>query len=271
MSIDPITAWLDEFARNLPLRGRRRRRVIAELEAHLMDAADAARGSGQADPGGHAVSRVGDPSVVAAGFRRPRARSAALAVMLWLPAAVAATVCLATVYAVGQNLLRSGADDPQIQVAQDDAARLSAGATAGSVTGQTVVDLATSLGLNVTVLDATGALVSSTARLDGAPLRPPIGALRSATATGQNTVTWQPRTGVRQAAVIVPYSSTEGGGTVVVARSLRLVEQREDTLLQLTGLGWVLALFGAAAVAVLAARRRPLGEPPDLPPALATA
>jgi hypothetical protein len=270
MSLDPINAWLAEFGRSLPLRGRRRRRVIAELEAHLMDAADAARGSGDEDPSARAVARVGDPTVVAAGFRRPGSRLVRFVVVLWLPAAVAATVCLATVYAVGQNILRSGANDPQIQLAQDDAARLSTGTSAGAVTGDAVVDLATSLGLSVSVVDADGAVVSSTARLDGATAVPPVGALRAATAHGQNTVTWQPRPGVRQAAVIVAYDGAAGSGTVVVARSLRLAEQREDTLLQLTALGWILALLAAAGVAVLAARRwpydGPYDGPRDLPP-----
>ena len=69
MSQDPITAWLTAFDRLVSLRGRARRRARAELEGHLMDAADEAARANAADPAGEAVQRMGDPAVVAQGFR----------------------------------------------------------------------------------------------------------------------------------------------------------------------------------------------------------
>lgn len=45
-----------------------------------------------ADPAGEAVQRMGDPAVVAQGFRRGRRGLVMVALLLWLPAAVAVTV-----------------------------------------------------------------------------------------------------------------------------------------------------------------------------------
>ena len=63
-------------------------------------------------------------------------------------------------------------------------------------------------------------------------------------------MTWQPRPGVRVATVSVPWS----GGTVTAGRSLRLVEEREDTLLQLVAVGWLVTVAALAVVSAVVAR-----------------
>ena len=80
--------------------------------------------------------------------------------------------------------------------------------------------------------------LASTARLDGAILRPPDGAPDAAQPARPNTVTWQPQAGIRQAVVIVTWAGQTGHGTVVAARSLREVEQRQSDLLVLVIAGW---------------------------------
>lgn len=55
---------------------------------------------------------------------------------------------------------------------------------------------------------------------------------------GENRLTWQPREGVRIAAVIVFYQD----GFVLAGRSLREVEIREAQVTQFAGLTWLLAL-----------------------------
>lgn len=253
MSGDAIGTWLAAFDRLVPLRGGAQRRAHAELEAHLMDAAEAATAAGASDPAGQAVQRMGDPALVAAGFaRRPRA-VVVLALMLWLPAVVASTISVGTAYVIGQQSLRLGANDPQTQIAQDAAGRLAAGAGPAQVADGPQVELDTSLATTVTVLDQRGAVLASTARLQGGTPTPPPGALQAAAGGRTNTITWQPRPGVRQAAVIVGYAGPHGSGTVLVSRSLRLVEQRENDLLALGVAGWLLALVLAGLAAALAA------------------
>jgi hypothetical protein len=170
---------------------------------------------------------------------------------LWIPAAAAVTVAAALGYGVGQSLLRSAANDPQVQVSSDAAARLSAGDTPASVTPGPVVDLATSLALAVTVVDRDGMVLASTARLDGEPATPPQGALDAA-ARRQNVVTWQPRPGVRMAAVITAWSSPQGSGEVVVTRSLRLAEDRVNQLVLLLVVGWLVGLAATGLAAFVA-------------------
>jgi hypothetical protein len=77
----------------------------------------------------------------------------------------------------------------------------------------------------------------------------PIGALDSARRSGQNTITWQPLSGVRIAAVIVPWR----GGTVLVGRSLAPTENRENDLLQVVAILWILGLLVLAVSALVAA------------------
>jgi hypothetical protein len=168
--------------------------------------------------------------------------------MGWIPAAAAVTVLAPVVYAVVQHDLRSSANDPQVQMAEDGARRLDAGAEPESLTSEPPVDVAASLRPYTIVFDRHGWPLASSARLHGGTPIPPPGALASAAPGGRNVVTWQPAPDVRQAAVIVAWR----GGYVLVGRSLRLVEQREDEVLLIALGGWSAAV-GAAAVASVAA------------------
>jgi zona occludens toxin (predicted ATPase) len=46
---------------------------------------------------------------------------------LWLPLALAITLLSGVIYIVGQQILRQSANDPQIQLAEDDARELASG------------------------------------------------------------------------------------------------------------------------------------------------
>jgi hypothetical protein len=153
------------------------------------------------------------------------------------------------VYAAVQQNYRSSANDPQLQIATEDALRLDAGASPNHVAGGPPVDLARSLGIHVSVYDESGRVTVSTARLDGAIPTVPVGALKSAQRQGQNTITWQPRSGVRVAAVIVRWR----GGTVLVGRSLVPIENRENDLLHVVAILWFVGLPVLAGAALLAA------------------
>jgi len=166
-----------------------------------------------------------------------------------LPAAAVLTVACGLAYLLVQQDLRLGANDPQIQLAEDAAAALDAGVAPSTVvsTGPTV-DLATSLAPWITVDDATGTVLATDGQLDGRPPTPPSGVLTTARERGTDRVTWEPRSGVRIALVAVPWS----GGTVLAGRSLREIEAREETVLQLAmfaGLVGLVIVVTASAVA----------------------
>lgn len=171
------------------------------------------------------------------------------AIAIFLPSAVLATALCGLVYLTVQQDLRIGANDPQQQLAEDAAARLDAGASPASVVGPTTVDIAASLAPFIVVYDVNGTVLATDGQLDGAPPKIPLGVLDSARETGRDAVTWQPREGIRQATVTVPWS----GGAVMAGRSLRLVEEREDTFLLLVGAAWVATLVALAAASFAAA------------------
>jgi hypothetical protein len=170
------------------------------------------------------------------------------AAAIFLPIAVLATVMSGLIYVEIQQDLRGGANDPQFQIAEDAAARLDAGAATGSVVdASNPVDLATSLGTFVIVFDADHAVVATNATLDGGSPAPPRAMLDAATPGSPSAVTWQPRSGVRIAAVTVAWK----GGFVLAGRSLRRVEQLEWNAQLLAGAAWACGLV-ALALASLA-------------------
>ncbi len=193
----------------------------------------------------HAVDARGVHRAVNTDRRRLLTR----AVLAFIPFAVLATGLAGTVYLVAQQGLRTGADSPQLQLAEDAARALDAGASPSSVTGPVTVDVARSLAPFVTAFDQSGKPVASSGQLDGAPPVPPKGVLDAAGAGATNRVTWQPRDGVRIATVTVPWS----GGTVMAGRSLREVERLENNALLLVAAGWAATLAALAVVCLLVA------------------
>jgi hypothetical protein len=174
-----------------------------------------------------------------------------------VPLAVLATLLAGLIFVVAQQGLRTGADEPQLQLAEDAARALDAGTAPAVVTGPPTVDIGESLAPWVTVFDTAGHVLATSGRLDGADPAPPIGVLDHAVTDAPNRVTWQPRDGVRQATVTARWS----GGTVMAGRSLREVERRVDVTQQLVALGWAATLLALAVACVVAVLILPRGRP----------
>ncbi len=185
-------------------------------------------------------------------------RGVVRAVAAWLPLAVAITILVGLAYGLEQQDLRQGADDPQVQLAEDTAAHLNGGSPLNSVVSSATprVDIASSLAAFVIVYGRHDDPQASSAVLDNRVPRLPAGVTASARSSGEDRVTWQPRAGVRIAAVVVPFKD----GSVLAGRSLRLVEQREDQALLLAVAGWAaamaLSLLAAIAASVVLVRLR---------------
>jgi hypothetical protein len=160
-------------------------------------------------------------------------------IRVWLPFAVVISAFSGLAYITVQQSERQGANDPQIQMAEDSAAALNSGATVDSVIPKDKVEMSASLAPFIIVYDRGGNLKASSGSFIGQEPAYPKGALDSAKASGENRVTWQPTTTVRIASVVVPFN----GGFVVAGRNMREVEKRESLTETYAGLTWLLALI----------------------------
>jgi len=168
----------------------------------------------------------------------------------WLPLAVIATGLCGQVYVTGQQVLRLGGYEPQIQMAQDAASQLSAGAQLASVAPTRTLDVGASLAPFTIIYDDTGSVLAATGQLHGQPPSLPGGVLDNVRQHGEDRISWQPEAGTRYAAAVERVAGTQPG-FVLVARSLRETEQRISVIQTLALAGW-LVLLAASLVAVVA-------------------
>jgi energy-converting hydrogenase Eha subunit F len=169
-------------------------------------------------------------------------------VLWWVYTSVSVTALVGCTYLAVQQNYRQNMNDPQIQVAEDGAAKLSAGGVPADLVNRNaqLVDIATSLDTWVAVYDQSGMPLEASAQLNNAPPQPPKGLfdtttwtkLKNFTApTGKETrVTWQPQNNLRQAIVLV---QAPNGYWVVSGRSMRLTEERILQLSKNMFIGWL--------------------------------
>lgn len=164
------------------------------------------------------------------------------------------TVLAVFLYAIPQQVLRLGANDPQVAMAGDTAARIEKGQTLSEAVPASVdVDMAHSLSPFVIAYDDSGTPLASQAQLHGQTPVPPSGVFDYVRSHGEERISWQPlRTAgerVRIAAVVERVGGAHPG-FVLAGRSLREVESREAQVLKMAQVAWiamlVLILFGTA-------------------------
>jgi hypothetical protein len=165
-------------------------------------------------------------------------------------AGIATGVALAF-YAIPQHVLRSGLNDPQIQLANDLAARLEQGvAPAETVPAGQPIDMARSLAPFVIVYDEQGRPLASQALLNGEVPTPPSGVFDYVREHGEERLSWQPVLGriggVRIAAVIHRVGGAHPG-FVLAGRNMREVETRIGEVQTMAGLTW-LGMLGLIAL-----------------------
>jgi hypothetical protein len=168
----------------------------------------------------------------------------------WMPLASVATLLCALVYLAAQQSLRWGANDPQIQMAEDAAAALASGAAPASVLPVNQVEISASLAPFMVIYTDAGQPLASSGLLHGAAPALPSGVFDYTRQNGEDRISWQPESGVRMAAVVVAYGGAQPG-FVLAARSLREVERRESQVEQITLIAWLGTLAVSLAVVVV--------------------
>ena len=188
---------------------------------------------------------------------------------------VLATGLALALYSIPQQVLRQGANDPQIAMADDLVAKLEQGITPSQAVPAAGLDMARSLTPFVIVYDDQGRPLASQAELNGQTPAPPQGVFDYVRQHGEERVSWQPilgatsnrdekyplnggmalqhSHGIRIAAVIqrVQLANGNPGGFVLAGRNMREVEDREQQVRQMAGLTWIgmlgVILLGSAA------------------------
>jgi hypothetical protein len=168
----------------------------------------------------------------------------------WLVLAVAITGLSGSIYLAVQQVQRLAANDPQIQLAEDGAAALSAGQSVAAVVPEGTVDMANSLAPFVMVFNQNGTPLAGDVQLQGRLPDLPAGVFEAVRQHGEDRITWQPQPGVRNAAVMVAFSGKQPG-YMLAGRSLREVEKRADQLLLLVGAAWLVAIAATFILTLL--------------------
>ena len=169
-------------------------------------------------------------------------------------AGIATGVALA-LYAIPQHVLRSGLNDPQIQLAGDTAARIEQGiAPTDAVAVTQQIDMARSLSPFVIVYDDQGHPIASQGLLNGSVPTPPPGVFDNVRQHGQERLSWQPilgsARGVRIATVIERVNGPHLG-FVLAGRNMREVESRIADVQTMACLTW-LGMLGLIAIGTIA-------------------
>jgi hypothetical protein len=169
------------------------------------------------------------------------------ALPLWILFGGLATVAALASFVGVQQVLRRAADHPQIEIARAAADKLSAGASPQSVVTGTPINIASSSDTYLIVVDSTGALLATSAQLDGSSVMPPAGVFTYVRDHGEDVISWQPAAGVRSAIVIDSFR----GGYVVAGRSLTWTEQAESALGFWAVIAWAAAVMLAGGLSLL--------------------
>ncbi len=167
--------------------------------------------------------------------------------LLWIPLGIVITFLSGLIYVSAQQLYRQGANDPQIQIAEDTAKSLSEHQEIASIVPSQKIEMSESLSPFLMIFDANGKFISGNTILHGQIPTIPEGVFAYTKNQGEDKFTWQPESGVRSAAVVTKYIN----GYVLVGRSLREVEKREANLLIVTKIGWLVTCLSSLLAVVI--------------------
>ena len=148
------------------------------------------------------------------------------------------TILCGLVYVTVQQAHRSGADDPQLQIALDIKNAIESNRSPDRWMTDDSIEISRSLSVFKTLYDKNGIPLQSTGLLDGQMPKMPQGVFDFTDKHKEDVLTWQPRGGVRVAMVVEAINSSKTG-FVAVGRSLNEVEKRESNLTTTVLVAWL--------------------------------
>ena len=157
-------------------------------------------------------------------------------------------------YVIPQQILRRGANDPQLEIARESAGSMAEGEVPDFLLkNPNKVDIAKSDQPYLIIFDSNKKVMASTAVWGTQDPVPPLGVLDYAKKHGVDKVTWAPASGVRQAIVALPFNGKHSG-YVVVGRNLVPTEKKEDWAFKFAFSGWIVSII--AVISLLSVKNR---------------
>lgn len=171
---------------------------------------------------------------------------------LWFPLVITLTIVTMFIFITVQFVVRTGANDPQVQIADSVARSLSKDIVPAVFMSEDTVAIETDMSPYVVVFDANGGPVMGNGLLHGELPVLPLGVFTRTLQTGENRITWSPERGVRQSIVVRHYHDDKRvlSGYVLSGRSLHEPEYRIAMFEYLTIFFWFLSVLVTVCMSV---------------------
>lgn len=157
---------------------------------------------------------------------------------LFLILAVASTVISAGLYATTCHILRSAANDPQIEAVREIATISQEGVPLDAIVDTSrTTDIANSLGVFFNIYDKDKQLVGGSGQINEQVPTVPDEAFEAAKQKPEHKFTWQPAEDVRVAAVLK--QAPNDAGFVLAGRNLAVTDERLMQAMNYIGLAWI--------------------------------
>lgn len=158
-----------------------------------------------------------------------------------LSAAIIISGILLFNYASVQQVYRSMANDPQLQIANDISNAIEQGKSYSYLIRPDTIEINKSSSVFTVIYNEEGAPMQTSALLDGKIPKMPKGVLEFTRQYCKDVITWQPREGVRLAVVVAKVTGI-AKGFVLVGRSLKETEIRTGELVTMMLITWAFCL-----------------------------
>jgi hypothetical protein len=143
------------------------------------------------------------------------------------------------------QVYRNNANDPQLEISLDASKEIpkliAQGVSVESIIQGRTLEISESVSMFFVVFDKEGKTLASSGKLKGNLPVARKSILEASKKTGQNILTWEPQKDLRFAAVIRPFENDSG--YILVARSLKNIENSIKDLMKISFVAWLVLLI----------------------------
>ncbi len=175
---------------------------------------------------------------------------------LWFPLVITLTMVTMFVFIGVQFSARTGANDPQVQMADEVVQSLSKDIVPAIFMSEDTIAIESDLSPYIVVFDANRSPIMGNGLLNGELPTLPSGVFDRTLQAGESRFTWSPESGVRHASVLRHYQDERNilSGYVLSGRSLQEPEYRIAMFGYLTIFFWLLSVLVTVGMSIAVRR-----------------